>query len=79
MIESSIKCVGPDRVIDHGHLSSIIEYSRLSLTVLKHDRFCIYYVGNIHSIWITSIYTCVITRTEYLYPLLHLGILVVCG
>jgi len=42
MIESSIKWVGPDRVIDHGHCSSIIEYSRLSSTMLEHDRFCIY-------------------------------------
>jgi len=29
----------PDRVIDHGHCSSMVEYSRLSLTMLEYDPF----------------------------------------
>jgi len=32
-----------------------------------------------HSIWIMSIYTRAITRTEDPYTLVHLGITVICG
>ena len=69
----------PDRVIDHGYCSSIVEYSRLLWTMLEYDRFCVYYELNIHSIWIMSIYTRVIPRIEDVYTLVHLGITVICG
>jgi len=72
MIEWSMKLGSPDRVIDHGHCSSIIEYGWLLSTILEYDRFYAHQGLNIHSIWILSIFTHVITRIEEPYPIVHL-------
>jgi len=67
----SIKWVDPDRVIDHGHCSSMVEYNRCSSTMLEYDPFCVYQEWNIHSVGIMSIHTRVITRRKNHYPIVH--------
>ena len=50
----------------------MVEHSRLSSTILEYHRFCPLQRLNIHSIWILSIYTGVITRTGDPYLVVHL-------
>ena len=65
-----MKLGSPDRVI---------EYGRLLSTILEYDRFCAHQGLDIHSIWILSIFTRVITRIEEPYPIVYLCIMVLCG
>jgi len=62
MIEWSMKMGDPDRVIDHGHCSSMIEY----------DPSGAHQERNIHPTGIMRIHTRVITKTEDPYPIVHL-------
>ena len=79
ILEWLMKLGSPDRVIDHGRCSSIIEYGRLLSTILEYDRFCAHQGLNIHSILILSIFARVITRIEEPYPIVHLCITVLGG